>query len=456
MFLCCLFGLLAGANARARETEGKKVLLRSITFAGNKVTKPQIIDREMSIHPGDSIPADEVEMLLEFNRRRILNLQLFSRVEYCIHQWDEEGLDIEYTVNEILYWLPKPIFSLADRNFNVWLVEENARLDRTNIGMEPTRINFRGRNERINAIVQLGYNKVFNLSYRVPYIERSMRHGLQAGITYATGREINYLTDSNKIRFYTSDRYPYQRFQARFGATYRKRYAAVHELTLSYNHFAITPSLYAANREFLGERLRLNYLELAYLYHFNNTDIRVYPINGLDLRLTASKKGLGIDRQVNQFIVHNETSYFKKFTRHLSGALVFRGRIAFPDVQPYLLNRAMGFRNEYLRGYEYYVIDGSHYALLRGNLRVRIIDRVIHQNIISLMKYIPLRVYAKAFDDIGYVYNRFPGNSFLNNRLLNGYGVGLDIIISYYARFRIEYSFNHLGERGLFLHGSSE
>jgi hypothetical protein len=116
----------------------------------------------------------------------------------------------------------------------------------------------------------------------------------------------------------------------------------------------------------------------------------------------------------------------------------------------------MGFRNEYVRGYEYFVIDGSHYAVLRGNLRYKIFDQVISQQLLPIMRFIPFRVYAKIFDDIGYVYKVETGNSFLNNRLLNGYGVGLDIIISYYAKFRIEYSLNHLGQKGLFLHGTKE
>jgi hypothetical protein len=72
------------------------------------------------------------------------------------------------------------------------------------------------------------------------------------------------------------------------------------------------------------------------------------------------------------------------------------------------------------------------------------------------MKYIPFRVYVKAYDDVGYAYSKNSGNSFLNNRFLNGYGLGIDIVVSYYAKFRIEYSFNHLNKNGLFLHGSKE
>ncbi len=453
---CMACTLYARGDAAVSEPV-KKILLRSVTFGGNKITKAAIIAREMNIHAGDSLVVQDVEYLLEFNKRRILNLQLFSRVEYCIDAWDDTGIDVVYEVNEILYWLPAPIFSLADRNFNVWWIEEGRRLDRTNIGFELTRINFRGRDERINILVQLGYNKLFNLSYRIPYIDKRLRYGFNAGLTYATGREINYETDSNKLLFYANEHYPYRRLQARVGTSYRKAYVAVHDLQLSYNHFGISEELQQKNNDYLGGTLRADYLEWMYNYQFNNTDARVYPTKGMEIRANAVYRGFSFTAgDINQLAVMGDASWYKPLSRLFSVALAGRARFSVGAQQPYFMNRAMGFRADYLRGYEYYVIDGSHFAMGRTNVRMRIIDRVITQRIVPLMTYIPFRVYVKSFHDIGYVYNKFPGNSYLNNRLLNGYGVGVDIVVSYYARFRIEYSFNHLGEKGLFLHGSKE
>ena len=136
--------------------------------------------------------------------------------------------------------------------------------------------------------------------------------------------------------------------------------------------------------------------------------------------------------------------------------MIFRGRVSSPQHQPYLFNRALGFKNDFIRGYEYFVIDGSHFALLRANTRFRIVDQVVHQNRFKISKYIPIRVYAKIYNDIGYVYNKHPETSFLNNKILNGYGAGFDVLVSYNIKFRIEYSFNHLNQKGLFLHGSKE
>ncbi len=430
--------------------------IREIKFKGNDITKAQIIEREMTIHSGDSILRADLDDELSFNKRRILNLQLFSSVQYTVNTIDDSTIDIEFSLIEIFYWIPKPEFALADRNFNVWWREQHHEADRVNIGVQLTRINFRGRSERIGGTIQVGYNKFFDAFYKIPFIDKRLKQGIGISVTYATGREINYNTFKNKIKFFRDEEYPYKQFQTELTYTFRPAYAFINEVNLSYNRIDITQELFDKNPDYLGGKKKLNYFELKYSIGFNNTDIRIYPLNGLDAKGIVSKKGLGVDKDINQYSIRTEVSYYKKLSNNISSSIVFRGRLSFPQEQPYITQRAMGFKNEYVRGYEYYVIDGSHYALLRGNLRHKIIDKVVHQKMVQFFKFIPVRIYAKLYDDIGYVYSKYPGTSFLNNQFLNGYGAGIDIVISYYAKFRIEYSFNHLKQNGLFLHGNKE
>ncbi|HMT35827.1 MAG TPA: POTRA domain-containing protein, partial [Chitinophagaceae bacterium] len=267
------------------------VHIREISFSGNTISKSHIVLRDMSIQPGDSILATDLDFELNYNKKRILNLQLFSTVKYKVTTIHPDTIDVEFQVTELFYWLTKPLFSLADRNLNVWWFEQNHRLDRTNIGLEFTRINFRGRNEKIGAIVQGGYNKHFELFYSNPYIDKHLKHGFGINVLYATGREINYITDSNKLYFYRSEHYPYQRFQAKLAYTYRNAYAAIHEVNLSYHFFNISKPLFDLSPVFLGPRRRINYFELNYIFKYNNTDIRLYPINGIEMKTILSKKG---------------------------------------------------------------------------------------------------------------------------------------------------------------------
>ena len=70
---------------------------------------------------------------------------------------------------------------------------------------------------------------------------------------------------------------------------------------------------------------------------------------------------------------------------------------------------------------------------------------------VKIYAVIPFRFFAKAYTDIGYVYNRASSANSLNNRFLYSGGAGLDILSIYDATISLEYSFNQLGQKGLFL-----
>ena len=135
---------------------------------------------------------------------------------------------------------------------------------------------------------------------------------------------------------------------------------------------------------------------------------------------------------------------------------IFRGRLSLPEEQPYALRAALGSKYDYVRGYEYYVIDGSHFGVLRLNLKYELLNLTLRNIPLRYLPALPLRIYPKIFVDAGYVRNQYPGNSFLNNRMLSAYGAGLDVFTAYDIKIRLEYTWNHLGQNDLFLHFNSE
>ena len=62
----------------------------------------------------------------------------------------------------------------------------------------------------------------------------------------------------------------------------------------------------------------------------------------------------------------------------------------------------------------------------------------------------------KAYGDLGYSYLPNPGNSRLNNKLLRTWGAGVDVLTIYDVVLKLEYSFNQLGEKGLFIHTATD
>jgi len=108
-----------------------------------------------------------------------------------------------------------------------------------------------------------------------------------------------------------------------------------------------------------------------------------------------------------------------------------------------------------MRGYEYFVMDGSLFALTRANIKRTLIDRNIKLPI-KYFQVVPIRVYAKVFADAGYTYRKDIGSQYLNNKFLYSYGIGLDIVTLYDIKIRLEYTFNREGLKDLYIHKSGE
>ncbi len=124
-----------------------------------------------------------------------------------------------------------------------------------------------------------------------------------------------------------------------------------------------------------------------------------------------------------------------------------------PFIQPYYNRRALGYRDDYLRGDEFFVIDGVANALAKFDLKKEVLKFYLSTFLKSkTYNRLPFTVYAKTFADMGYAYIQPEFDSRLNNRLLYSGGFGIDILTLYDLKVSIEYSFNQLGQKGLFLH----
>ena len=67
----------------------------------------------------------------------------------------------------------------------------------------------------------------------------------------------------------------------------------------------------------------------------------------------------------------------------------------------------------------------------------------------------PFEFYAKTYADGGYCHATDNHITRFNNRFLYSGGAGIDVISLYDMSISAEFSFNQLGEKGLFLHARS-
>jgi outer membrane protein assembly factor BamA len=441
------------------QDSGKR-MITAILVSGQRRTRESVIRREIGLQPGDSILVADTAKIREQSRLRLVNLPVFTTVRTS---WESDsagtGLVLNVVVKERFPVIPAPVFQLADRNFNVWWYEMNRDLKRINLGITLTDNNFRGNLEQLAATVQAGYVQRLGLSYTRPYLDAKQRHGIGISAAVAQSGEIYYKTDSNKLKFARlPGNHIFRQYDFALSWYYRPAYAIRHSLSLGYHHADVSDTVLSLNPEYFGPmNPRIRYADLIYRIDYNGVDNWNYPLKGLkSVTYALVRKGFdeGFDWQAQ---IRTESGWYSELKpKTWYGAVIFRGRLSTPGKQPYYFRSALGTRTDYVRGYEYYVIDGSHYGLLRLNLKYAIPALVFRNLPLRYLPELPLRFYPKLFADAGYVQDPQPGNGFLHNRLLYSAGLGFDFVTYYDFKLRLEFAVNHLGQYGLYLHLNSE
>jgi outer membrane protein assembly factor BamA len=428
-----------------------------ILVIGNKVTKTRIILRELDIKEGDYVYEEDLEQLLEIDRNKIYNLRLFNTVLIRPVEVETGTVDVLIEVNERWFFFPVPLFDLADRNFNDWWQNQGHDLSRVNYGVKLYYNNVRGRNESLRLTVQGGFTRNLEILYRIPYLDRSQRHGISFGYGYSETANLPYTTIDHKQLFLRTDEMVRKSRGALLGYTFRKNFYEFHSVQLDYRATEITDTVTFLNESYLnGNSQTLRLPSITYQYNRDKRDIGAYPLKGYQFIGLIRKFGVGLNNEVNRLDLN--VSYAKymdlKNGNYFSNSTYLFASL--PSDQPYAMYTALGFRQLVVRGYELYLVEGPQIALNKTTFKKRIFSSnwYIDAMPIEQFKHFPIAVYLKGYVDFGIVtlYPNYNENYFLNNKLLSGAGFGLDVVTSYDSVLRLEYSFTNSGERGFFLH----
>jgi outer membrane protein assembly factor BamA len=454
-FVLVFLGLIGAVDALASADSTRTSVVRKIVLEGNERTKDPIIFRELSITSGDTVPITALKELLEIDRRKVVNTNLFVTVtfdpEFSI---DSSFVDLHLKMKERWYIFGLPVFQLADRNFNEWWYDRNRDFSRITYGAYISHNNVSGRNDRLRALIELGFVPKYEISYSVPYVDRKMKVGLTGGASYITNKSLPFRTWNDKLDYMPSESITRRRFYFFVSPTYRSKFYGFHSMDLRWVHTAIADTVLVRNPNYMFEgQTKQRYFQLTYTYNFNKRDIGQYPLRGFNLSFQASKRGLFSGDNVDQGYVYGVYRHFFPLSKRFFFNTGFRGRAAFPGKLPYANMVGLGYRLDLVRGYELYVIDGQHYALLQNELKYRFFD--IQKTISWLPRQfgtIPMALYLNAFADAGYIRNKYPewSNSRLGNKLLGGAGLGLDFVTFYNLVYRLNYTLIAEKERRFF------
>jgi len=440
-------------NAFDTSVSSPLLLVADIAIIGNKKTKPYIINREIPFKQGDYITKKDLEAKLELARQQIINTSLFVYVDVYVSSQAGELVFIRVDVKERWYLFPLPYFKLVDRNFNQWWVEEHHSFKRVNYGLKFMQNNVSGRNDMLNIFLITGYNHQVDLQYLQPFADRALKSGFDIHFLYSEQHEMNVGTDFSKQAFFKeNDSYTRKTVRVEAGYLYRPAIKTRHTFKISYVHEEIADSILKINPNyFFGNVKKISFPEISYGLKYFDVDNIAYPLQGFAGDLYLLQRGFSKNMEMTQLQVHG--SYSFPFVANTNLQLQAGGIVRVPFKQPFYNQQLFGYGDIFLRGLEYYVVDGVAGFVGRATERKKLFTLTLKPKLKKKeLAPIPFKFYLKAFSDVGYGYSQNPGNSLLNNKWLYTYGFGLDIVSLYDAVFKFEYSFNQLGERGLFFH----
>lgn len=433
------------------------VTISSLTFEGNKITKERILLREMTFKEGQSIPREGVDYHLNRSKGNIWNLELFNYVEIDTCWFGRDELGVVVRITERWYVWPVPFVEFADRNFSEWL--ETMRWDRLDYGTLVKWSNFRGRREQLTFHLRFGYNNQYELRYEIPYLDKKQKWGIEFQGGYRQGHEVAYATVNNKRVFYKNpNRYIRKESFATITPRWRPNLYNVHKLEIGYTHYWILDSVAKLQPEFFGAGENLvKYFSLEYKVKREVTDYSDYPLKGYRFDLSLRKDGFRIlDSPVDIWSLEVEFAKYWQLHKRWFFAHGQKIKLSSTNGQAYSLQQGLGYENDFVRGYEHYVIDGQHYGLLKTSLRWALLPfRKVKLNFLKSNKFntLPLALYINLNFDTGYVIdNQFNQGNPLAGSLLLGGGLGFDIVTFYDISWRAEYSMNKNLEHGFFLH----
>jgi len=429
-------------------------IIGDIVITGNRRTKDYIIERELSFKSGDSINLPELVKKFESARQQLVNSRLFIEVVVALKSIRGYLVDVSIDVKERWYIFPIPYVKPVDRNLSEW-AKQGYGTDRLNYGFKFTHYNLSGRNDKLRLWLITGYSKQIQFQYEQPYADKTLKHGYKLNLSYAANREFNYATINNQQQF--SDSLGYiKNFTGSVEYNYRPGLKTFHSLRLGFTHLSIDKAVLGANPKYYkGLENNINIPELSYSLRHFDMDYIPYPLKGWMAEVSLLKRGIQPYTEMWQL-----SAKLNKAT-DLGGKWSFnwetKGVLKVPFDQPFYNTMMFGYQDMYLRGLEKYVIDGVAGIMSKHTIRKELF-RFNVPTFISTGAHskIPFRFYAKAYADAGYSYNKTAPENSLTNKMMYTTGFGLDIVTFYDFVFRFDYSFNQLGENGLFLHFKNE
>jgi outer membrane protein assembly factor BamA len=428
--------------------------IKEIIIEGNQKTKEKIILRELPFTVNEQYSLSELIEKFAIARQQLINSSLFQDVVVSLNTLQGYDAAVKVSVLERFYIFPIPFIKVVDQNLQQWVTNSKMDMGKVKYGIKTTFKNVTGRNDRLAFNITNGFTKELAFRYEGLPLDNRLHWSGSLGVWYGQNRDFQYATVAHKALAYrNNENFVHNFFKSYASVSYRPAIKTRHSFTVGYINERISDTLLNIHQQFHLPSRHMRYPEFGYRFEYYNADFIPYPTKGYVADFSLTRKGLNSEVGMWQFMARTSASWplSDKYFFNLRTTAMLR----LPFKQPYVNQRFVGGSDLFLQGYEDYEIDGVAGGYTKATFTRKLLQTAIHipSTRIKKLKTIPIKMYGKVYGNAGYIYaeNADPTNT-LNNRLLYSGGVGLDIVLFYDLTLKLEWSWNHLRQNGLYLH----
>lgn len=434
--------------------------ISEITVSGNKKTNLITILRELPFKRGDVVEASSLDRLLDVGRQNITNLSLFNSVSISKIEPEEfsnskyHNAHINIVVDERWYYWPRVGLRLEERNFSSWI----KKTDWKNITLETGFAinNVAGRNQTLKVLLTTGFNKGFMFDYSNFSLDKQGKHFLGINFTRLYSRIENVCLIENEPYYLKSDTsFLTSSYTTFLTYTFRQKLRLRHNLKLQFSYVDLDPAVLEHNPNYWGsQELKKRGYSIGYDFSLDERDNNQYPLTGY--YIYSGITGYATNRMdTRYFQLKGDYHYYTKLFNRAYISTELQVGLSSSSVQGYIFNKAIGYKNVNLRGYELYVANGQHYFVFLPTLKYNFLPKTYYN--LKFLSFLPrfsnihLALYGKVFSDIGYAWHKYASiENGLSNKMLHSWGVGVDLVSYYDITLSLDFSCNNMGKQGFF------
>lgn len=431
--------------------------VHQISMSGNKRTKDFVILREMVVNTDSFYQENSIDEVLEISKNRILNLNLFNKVNVSKTLTilnGKKGYLVHIAVIEKWNIWPLPFVEFSDRNFNVW-GDLNFDPERTNYGLYLFYYNLSGRNHTLKTKLKRGYNSEAGLEYRVPFVSQKSNWGFETYVDFSAQNEVWYRTRNDSVQFFRNGESNLIN-RAKVGVDFSNRiqpflkaYIGAH-----YNYGRLDTAVPQENF-FVQDAAEQKVVRVSAALELDTRDNVYYPLEGLYVVSQVDLERYSAAKNIHNLGVQFQIQKYDKLRDKIYSSINLTAQYNTYQRLGYANRKQLGY-DYMLRGFEHYVMDGNASTRASAALRYHWLDKSdLELNFIPIKNYkvLPLNMYIELFSDAGYASDVLADESnSLTNRFLYSAGLGLNMLVYNDRLLRVEYSLNSLKEGGIFVH----